>query len=73
MDQNRTTSFRLRGCPRCGGDLFLDTLESAPGEAPDYVCIQCGRRTLPARPGAGQMLLTATRGNGEYAKRLAAA
>jgi len=28
----------LRACPRCQGDLFLDSYEE------DFACLQCGRR-----------------------------
>jgi DNA-directed RNA polymerase subunit RPC12/RpoP len=41
-------TYLYRGCPRCQGDLVLDT-EAEPNLAPDqglaYVCLQCGRRT----------------------------
>jgi hypothetical protein len=30
----------MRACPRCGGDLYRDMLETDD----EYVCLQCGRR-----------------------------
>jgi uncharacterized protein (DUF983 family) len=32
----------MRACPRCQGDLYRDMLESDV----EYVCLQCGRRTI---------------------------
>lgn len=29
----------LKGCPKCGGDLFLNLLE----DSDNLVCLQCGR------------------------------
>ena len=34
-------SFRPHGCPRCGGDAYLDRLDD-----PEWRCLQCGR-TVP--------------------------
>jgi ribosomal protein S27AE len=50
------TMFRLKDCPRCGGDCYLDD----GFDGPQVACIQCGYRTyassdpmvLPA-PGSG--------------------
>ena len=36
--------FVLRGCPRCGGDLFLNE--------GDWQCLQCGRYWFNRRPQA---------------------
>ena len=51
----------LKGCPRCGGDLFV---EKDASDA-DEVCLQCGyrhlvyrdfRRALPINGNTGKML-----------------
>ena len=34
------SSFRFRGCPRCGGDLYLNQ--------GDWQCLHCGRYPRPA-------------------------
>lgn len=34
------TRFQFRGCPRCGGDLFINQ--------GDWQCLQCGRYPRPA-------------------------
>ena len=34
------TRFHFRGCPRCGGDLYLTP--------DDWQCLQCGRSPRPA-------------------------
>jgi ribosomal protein S27AE len=35
-----TLKMRLKGCPRCGGDLMPDRSDPA---ANTYACLQCGR------------------------------
>jgi len=30
--------FRLRGCPKCGGDQWYDSMEK------ELACLQCGHR-----------------------------
>jgi hypothetical protein len=32
--------MRLKGCPRCGGDLMPDRSDASDGT---YGCLQCGR------------------------------
>ena len=34
--------FRLKGCLKCGGDLYLDRI--------DWQCLQCGRYYYKLRP-----------------------
>jgi len=48
---------RLKGCPRCGGDLFPDLSD---GEGAWFACLQCGasvpagdRRQTPEHGGMG--------------------
>ena len=36
--------FQFRGCPRCGGDLYLNQ--------GDWQCLHCGRYPLPASAAA---------------------
>lgn len=36
----RKPNLLMRACPRCGGDLYRDMLESGV----EFVCLQCGRR-----------------------------
>lgn len=50
------TRVVVNGCPRCGGDLFLDRYEE------EFFCLQCGRRTAIARALKGR---THTEGGGE--------
>jgi hypothetical protein len=39
----RTTAYRLRGCPRCGGDLLWEDDRYVPDREPGaYACVQCG-------------------------------
>jgi hypothetical protein len=40
--------WKLKGCPRCGGDCFLDDLI----QPPTYTCLQCGypESTITALP-----------------------
>lgn len=38
------TRFHFRGCPRCGGDLYLTP--------DDWQCLQCGRSHRPATAAA---------------------
>ncbi|OGT27923.1 MAG: hypothetical protein A2Z17_04080 [Gammaproteobacteria bacterium RBG_16_66_13] len=33
--------LRLKGCPRCGGDLYLHS----DLDGPFWLCLQCGRAT----------------------------
>jgi len=35
-----TPNIRLKGCPRCAGDLLIDRSERVPVS---YACLQCGR------------------------------
>ncbi len=37
--------LRIKSCPRCVGDMFL---ESSP-DGPEWVCVQCGHRHDAAR------------------------
>ena len=39
--------FRFRGCPRCGGDLYLNQ--------GDWQCLQCGRHPRPATTAAAAL------------------
>lgn len=48
----------LKGCARCGGDLYR---EEGLGEA-DMVCIQCGHRTGVARVEVRPKVAVARRG-----------
>jgi len=36
--------LRLRGCPKCGGDILVDRILDD-----DDVCIQCGFRNYPKK------------------------
>ncbi|HXH21988.1 MAG TPA: hypothetical protein VNN10_08155 [Dehalococcoidia bacterium] len=36
----RRPNLLMRACPRCGGDLYRDLLETDE----EFVCLQCGRR-----------------------------
>lgn len=49
------TYLRLKGCPKCGGDILIDTLLE-DGE----VCIQCGFRNfrMADRPAEPQNLIS---------------
>lgn len=44
----RKPNMLIRGCPRCGGDLYRDMLEVDE----EFVCLQCGRRAEPRLPDA---------------------
>lgn len=48
----------LRGCVRCGGDVFL---ENSPGSV-DVVCLQCGCRQI------AKLSMAAGKGRGEPKK-----
>ena len=37
-----SSQFRLRSCQRCGGDAYLDVLDS-----PEWSCLQCARPVSP--------------------------
>lgn len=53
--KQRPTAFRLRGCPRCGGDLHIDSEDVSPlVERLEFVCIQCGRSLALRRVRRGQ-------------------
>ena len=46
--------FILRGCPHCGGDLYVNYHDS---NQDGWLCLQCGRhpdRRANLRSGAGQ-------------------
>src|SRR3990167_8201951 len=39
--------WRLRGCPRCGGDLWREPRIVINQEIGGWVCLQCGHRPEP--------------------------
>ena len=47
------TRYIFRGCPRCGGDLYLNEQHDAPD---DWQCLQCGRyRSRRRQPAPAQV------------------
>ena len=43
---DRKPKLIMRGCPRCGGDLHRDMMETDI----EYACLQCGRRLTEEKP-----------------------
>jgi len=47
-------TWRLKACPRCGGDMYADSYFASQGiiaeRVKSWVCLQCGHETTRAPP-----------------------